>query len=169
MVGPASSISQVPLQEVLPRSYSGAEDELRRLANELDRHPVAAGHTRWHWYPDRTEPPQAKPGTYLLLVDATITLYTTADDWLELSLDIAWLAPAELTVNAAVEVACWCSENHNMHQVRRGRWHVADSQELVEAFAAGTAILTEVLASGPLEPHTWRIRAGLPDGPDTSR
>jgi hypothetical protein len=169
MAGPASSISQVPLREVLPRGHSGAENELRRLASELDRNPVAAGHTVWHWYPDRMEPPQGKPGTYLLLVDMTNTFYDTAEDSLELSLDIAWLAPAELTVNAAVEVACGCPENDNMHQVRRGRWHVADSQELVEAFAAGAAMLTDVLASGPREPHPWRIRAGLPDDPDTSR
>ena len=170
MVGPAPSITRVPLREVLPRRYSGAEDELRRLANELDRHPLAAERIAWHWYPDRTEPPQtSEPGIYLLLVDTTITLYNTGDDWLELSLDIAWLAPAQLTVNAAVEVACWCLENHNMHQVRHERWLVVDSQELVEAFAAGAAMLIEVLASGPVEPHPWRVKGGLPDVPDTSR
>jgi hypothetical protein len=168
MAGPASSISQVPLREVLPRGHSGAENELRRLASELDRNPVAAGH-RMAPVSRPDGAPQGKPGTYLLLVDMTNTLYDTAEDSLELSLDIAWLAPAELTVNAAVEVACGCPENDNMHQVRRGRWHVADSQELVEAFAAGAAMLTDVLASGPREPHPWRIRAGLPDDPDTSR
>jgi hypothetical protein len=170
MAGPAASIAHVPLREALPRDYAAAEDELRRLAHELERHPVAAGRIAWHWYPERTEPSQAsEPGTYLLLVDTTVTLYDTGDDWLELSLDVAWLAPAELTVSAAVEVACWCLENHNMHQVRHGRWHVADSDELVEAFAAGTAMLIEVLASGPLQPHPWRVQGGLPDVPDTSR
>ena len=162
-------MTHVPLQEVLPHDYLSAEGELRRLANELDSNPLAAERIVWHWYPGRKEPPQtAESRTYLLLVDTTITLYSTRDDWLELSLDIAWLASAKLTVNAAVEVACWCQENHNMHQVRQGRWRVVDSHELVEAFAAGTAMLIEVLASGPSEPHPWRVQAGLPDAPDTS-
>jgi hypothetical protein len=70
---------------------------------------------------------------------------------------------------AAVEVACWCPEDHNMHQVRQGRWQVSHSHELVQAFAAGTAMLTDVLVSGPAEPHPWRVQAGLPDAPDPSR
>jgi hypothetical protein len=106
---------------------------------------------------------------YLLLVDTTITLYGTRDDWLELTLDIAWIKPPKLTVNAAVEVACWCPRDHNMHQVREASWPVADSHELVEAFAAGTAMLVDVLGSGPFEPRPWRLQAGLPDAPDTSR
>jgi hypothetical protein len=96
-------------------------------------------------------------------------LYNTRDDWLELALDIAWLVPAQLTVNAAVEVGCWCSNDHNMHQMRQRQWHVVDSLELVEAFAAGTVMLMEVLASGPVKPHPWRVQAGLPDAPDTSQ
>jgi hypothetical protein len=170
MVGPAPSLAHVPLGEVLPPDYLGVEGELRRLANELDRHPSAADQSAWHWYPDRREPPQASDrGAYLLLVDTTITLYDTRDDWLELALDIAWLAPPKLTVNAAVEVACWCPQDHNMHQVRTARWHAINSHELVEAFAAGTAMLLDVLATGPFDPRHWRVQAGLPDAPDTSR
>jgi hypothetical protein len=56
-----------------------------------------------------------------------------------------------------------------MHQVRKGRWHVVNADELVEAFAAGTAMLMDVLASGPYEPHPWRVQAGLPDAPEASR
>ena len=170
MVGPAPSMAHVPLREVLPRDYLSAEGELRRLANELDSHPSAADRTVWQWYPDRTELPETSTRRlYLLLLDTTITLYNTRDDWLELTLDIAWPAPPKLTVDAAVEVACWCPQDHNMHQVRQAQWHAVDSHELVEAFAAGAAMLMDVLASGPFEPHPWRVQVGLPDPPETSR
>jgi len=62
-------------------------------------------------------------------------------------------------VNAAVEVACWCPQNHDMHQVRVARWHAVNSCDLVEAFAAGTAMLVDVLTTGPFDPHPWRARA----------
>ena len=116
MAGPAPSFAQVPVGAVLPGGYAGAEGELRRLADVLESHPSAAGRTAWHWYPEHREPPQSPGrGLHLLLADTTITFYDTRDDWLELTLDIAWLAPQNLTVNAAVEVACWCPQNHNMH------------------------------------------------------
>lgn len=102
---------------------------------------------------------------YWLIADVTITTYTTGVDWLEFTLDISWAAPRTLVVNAAVEVACWCPQDHNMHQVRSGQWRADNSHELVDAFAAGTATLQEALASGPLEPSPWRLRAGLPDAP----
>jgi hypothetical protein len=165
-------MAHVPLREVLPGDYLSAEGDLRRLANELDSHLAAADRTAWHWYPDnRTQPSRTsnRRPYLLLLVDATITLYNTRDDWLELTLGIAWLAPPKLTVDAALEVACWCPQDHNMHQVRQAQWHAADSRDLVEAFAAGTAMLMDVLASGPFEPHPWRVQVGLPDAPETGR
>src|SRR5215469_5320621 len=170
MVGPALSLAHVPLGEVLPDDYADAEGELRKLAEALESHPSAAGRWAWHWYPEHREPPQSSDREhYLLLTDTTTTLYNTRDDWLELTLDIAWIAPSKLTVNAAVEVACWCPQDHNMHQVRTTRWHPANSRELVEAFAAATAMLADVLATGPFDPHPWRVQADLPDGPETSR
>lgn len=48
-------------------------------------------------------------------------------------------------------------------------WHAANSHELVDAFATGTAMLTDVLASGPFVPHPWRVHAGLPDAPEVIR
>ena len=100
-------------------------------------------------------------GEYLLIVDTTITLMSASADWLELALDLAWRP--ELTVTAAVEVACWCPQDHNMHQVREAHWQVASRHDLVDAFAAGTAMLTDVLDTGPSEPRAWRALAGLPD------
>lgn len=101
--------------------------------------------------------------SYELVFDTTITLFNQGSDWLELTLDVGWRP--ELTVNAAVEVACWCSPDHNMHQVRESHWPVAGTEELVEAFAAGVTMLADVLDSGPFEPGPWRLDAGLPDAP----
>lgn len=164
MAGPATSIAHVPLHDVLPRNYVAAADDLRRLAHKLDTHRSAANRTVWHWYPEHAEPPpMSSERGYLLLVDTTIMLINTGDDWLELTVDIAWRP--KLTVNAAVEVACWCPQDHNMHQVREAHWQVASRQDLVDSFAAGAVMLTEVLDSGPFDPRAWRVRAGLPDAP----
>lgn len=163
-------MARVPLREVLPRGYLSVEGELRTLANQLDSHPLAANRTQWRWHPDQTEPPPTSTEhLHLLLVDTTITSYKTRDDWLELTLGIAWQVPPKLTVDAAVEVACWCPQDHNMHRVRQAQCHAVNSHELTEAVAAGTAMLMDVLASGPSEPHPWRVQAGLPDAPGAIR
>ena len=128
MVGPAPSVAHIPLRDLLPRGYVSAEGELRRLANELESHPSAGRRIAWHWYPDRTEPPHTlDTRVHLLLVDVAITLYHAGQDWLQLTLDIAWTAAAKLAVNAAVEVGCWCPKDHNMHQVREAQWYVASA------------------------------------------
>lgn len=98
-------------------------------------------------------------------MDTTITLHRTRDDWLELALGIAWREPRQLTVYASVEAACWCPQDHNMHQVREAEWPVADGTDLVAGFSAGAEMLLGVLDSGPFEPSPWRVRADLPDGP----
>src|SRR4051812_2889792 len=114
----------------------------------LDVHPAAAGRVQWHWYPEHNAGPSTSAeGNYLLILDATITLFNRGADWLELTLDVAWRP--ELTVNAAVEVGCWCSPNHNMHQVRTETWSAVGVDGLVAAFTAGTALLAGILDSGP--------------------
>lgn len=168
MSGPVNSIDQVPLLDVLPINHARAVDSLRGLAHALDVHPAAAGRLQWHWYPEHnTRPSTPAERTYLLILDTTITLFSHGYDWLELTLDVAWRP--ELTVNAAVEVACWCSPDHNMHQVREGNWPAAGTDELVEAFAAGTAMLAGILDSGPFDPRPWRLEHGLPDAPPGRR
>jgi hypothetical protein len=155
----------------LPHDYLAAEDELRGLAIPLDSHPSAADRVAWHWYPEDNSPPPASDELriYRLLVDLTISLYDADSDWLELTLEIAWQQPSKLTVNAAVEVACWCTPDHNMHQARTASRQIANSHELAGGFAAAVAMLAEVLDSGPFDPHPWRVQAGLPDGPAPSR
>lgn len=164
MSGPVMSIGHVPLADVLPSDYVAVMGELQRVAGALDLHPAAVDRIGWWWYPEhRKRPPVATDGVYVLLFDTTIALFNSGHDWLELTLDVAWCSG--LTVNAAVEVACWCSQDHNMHQVRNERWTVTNSHDLAESFAAGTVLLTNVLDSGPFDPSAWRLEAGLPDAP----
>jgi hypothetical protein len=166
--GPVDSISHVPLLDVLPSDHAAAADQLRRLAHELDAHPLAAGRIQWHWYPEHnTRPSTSAEGIYLLVFDTTITLFHQGADSLELTLDVAW--GGELTVNAAVEVGCWCPSDHNIHRVREGRWPAAGTNQLVEGFTAGAAMLAGVLDSGPFDPRPWRLEAGLPDAPSERR
>jgi hypothetical protein len=147
---------------VLPSGFAAAERDLRRLAHDLEAHRSAAGHVQWHWYPEHnTKLATSTERICYLVFDTTITLFNQGNDWLELTLDVGWCP--ELTVNAAVEVACWCPKDHNMHQVRESRRPVANSDELVEAFADGTAMLMRVLDSGLFDPGVWQAESGLPD------
>jgi hypothetical protein len=158
------SIDQLPLSDALPSDYAAAVGELRRSARVLEAHPAAVDRIGWWWYPKhRSLSSLQTEHAYILLFDTTITLFNSGHDWLELTLDLAWRP--ELTVNAAVEVACWCSEDHYMHQVRAEHWPVTNHYDLAESFAAGTAMLTNVLNSGPFDPSDWRVAAGLPDAP----
>jgi hypothetical protein len=164
MAGPVTSIDQVPLPDVLPSEYVAALDELRRLGRTLDVHRAAATRIGWWWYPEHRQcPPTPAGSAYILLFDTTITLFNSDHDWLELTLDVAWRS--QLTVNAAVEVGCWCSQDHNMHQVRSKSWSVTESHDLVRGFTAGIAMLTSVLGSGSFDPSVWRVGARLPDAP----
>ncbi|MEV4132152.1 hypothetical protein AB0J72_08295 [Dactylosporangium sp. NPDC049742] len=158
MAGPGKSIVEVPLLEVLPRDCAAAVGEIRRLAGELDTH--AAGRVAWHWFPEHSRP----AGHGDVLLDASITLFNADADWLALTLDLAW--SPDLTVNAAVEVACWCRPDHNTHYVRDQTWQVTGGADLVDAFAAGIAMLKPVLDHGPFHPLPWRADAGLPQPTD---
>ena len=91
MSGPANSINQVPLSDVLPSDHVAAADHLLRLVHELDVHPSAVGRIQWHWYPEHnTKPAMPAERSYELVFDTTITLFNQSSDWLELTLDVAW-------------------------------------------------------------------------------
>jgi hypothetical protein len=163
------SMERVPLRDVLPHDYLAVEDELRRLATQLDSHSSAVDRVARHWYPEHNSPPPASDELriYLLLVDTAISLYDADSDWLELTLDIAWQQPSKLTVNAAVEVACWCMPDHNMHQVRTVSRQIANSHELVEAFAAGASAASRALVliyQGTRPCRSWKVPVGPPGG-----
>lgn len=168
MRGPqvAPSLADIPLSELLPEPYTTVLVELRRAGARLDSGRPATEPSRWFWYPANALPPSApRPGISELLVGTGITLYSTGVDWLELTLDIAWAEPPRLAVSAAVEVACWCPQDHNMHQVRDLRWEVATGAELVDALDAAATTLLTWLRDGPYLPGPWRTRAGMDNAP----
>ncbi|MEU5789562.1 hypothetical protein ABZ754_17750 [Micromonospora purpureochromogenes] len=164
MAGPVPSLASVPLIEVLPERYRTAVRDLCRTADDLDSHRPPTDRGGWHWYPANAVPPSRHDrGISHLLLDTAVTVHDAGVDWLELTLDIAWSPASNLVVSAAVEVACWCAQDHNMHPVREAQWEVATAGELVEAFAAAAATVRGWLSTGPHDPYTWRRQAGLPD------
>lgn len=96
------------------------------------------------------------------MLSATVSLVNTGEDWLELSLLVAFDTPSLLEVAAAVEVACWCRDDHNMHVIERREWVVGSGPALARSFASALQEITRWLATGQREPDPWRDGAGLP-------
>jgi hypothetical protein len=117
MAGPVPSMADVPLSEVLQPEYSDTEGALRRSGIDLDSHRPAGDSGGWHWFPRSTVEPQSSTDRiHYVLLDGSIMVYDNGVDWLELTLCVAWgTSLPDLIVSAAVEVACWCPQNHNMH------------------------------------------------------
>jgi hypothetical protein len=78
---------------------------LRVALDHFERHSFAAGRIAWHWYPRHIQATPSDERVYLMLVDATINLFHTGSNWLELTLDIAGRTSPVVAVNAAIEVA----------------------------------------------------------------
>ena len=167
VAGPVSSLGHVPLSELLPERYLAVVPSLRRSADDLDRHRPANEPGVWNWLPAKTFLPELndQPSSDLLIYTAILP-YDTGVDWLELALDIAWDVSPRLVVNTAVEVACWCSPDHNVHPISQAKWRVATASELAEVFAAATTLMKGWLRDGPHNPDAWRSRVGLPNPPN---
>jgi hypothetical protein len=166
-MGLATSIAHVPLSDALPSDYVAAAGDLRRLARELEVHRLAADRIEWTWHPEHVEPsPEIPEGVYQILLDGTIT-FDGGGDALDLAVGVAW--NPGLTVYASVHVDCWCPQHHGGHHVRWAEWQVTSRQDLVDGFAAGRAMVMNMLDTGPYEPRAWRVEAGLPDAPSEEK
>ncbi|WP_200211071.1 hypothetical protein [Micromonospora coerulea] len=120
----------------------------------------------WESYTHEASLPPPAAGVRLLVLSATVSVVDTGQDWLELSLQVAIDTPSLLEVAAAVEVACWCTNDHNMHAVERWEWLVGSGSALARSFDAAIQKITRWLATGPREPDAWRDQAGLPGPSD---
>ncbi|MFI7212770.1 hypothetical protein [Micromonospora maritima] len=120
----------------------------------------------WESYAHEHAPPPSATGVRTLVLSATVSLADTGEDWLELALTTAFDTPSLLEVAAAVEVACWCTDDHHMHAVERREWVAGSGPALARSFTAATREITRWLATGPHDPQPWRDGAGLP-GPST--
>lgn len=153
-------MSGVPLHAVLPEIYAAALPEVVRLVGGLEGDRAFG----WHWYPEAAANwLPSGDGILRLLVDGAAVVSGSDVDWLALNLVLASAVAPGLIVNAYVEVACWCPEDHNMHPVREIYHRVDDAAGLLAAVRESTAMLADVLHDGPFEPAPWRVAAGLPD------
>ena len=117
---------------------------------------------RWDWWPEnvRKDPPDNR--TQLLVLGTTLTLFNNLSDWLELAICVVRERRPTLTVSAAVEVACWCHPDHNMHSVRRKEQLVGTAAAMTEAFESAAASVRR-WAAGSHDPLVHRTAAGLPN------
>ncbi|MBU2664977.1 hypothetical protein KOI35_15850 [Actinoplanes bogorensis] len=159
MVEQSGSFADLSLEVMLP-GHESVLDELRRLVTELEAHPAATGRTRWNWFPNLMDRP-AGGDDYVVYLVGSITLFSTGVDWLDVELHLAW--DPHRVVSASVNVACWCSENHNQHSVHQSYWAAETDAALVEAFTEATAVLTRFLDSTRTDPDDLRTAAGLPN------
>lgn len=167
MIESADRLADVPLTRLLPGLGERSRAQLCRKADRLDlarpRGDVLAD--RWLWNPDSAEVSEHGNKLEILVFGTSVTvmLAVTGVDWLELSLDVCRTAePPVAVVSAAVEVACFCPVNHNVHPVRERRWLFGAAEALFPAFDTAVDAVIEWL-DGPREPPAWRAAAGLPN------
>ncbi len=96
-----------------------------------------------------------------LAVGTAIGRHYQPDDWLELALDVWYAGRDGLLVTAAVEVACFCPEDHGMHPAANAEWAAQSEAELLIAFDAALDKLA-AWSGDDSTPDVWRRRAGLP-------
>jgi hypothetical protein len=165
VVEPAGPFVDAPLRELFPGLSALGEVRMRRAAAQLDAASPGSNNAAWDWYLDHVLPPPApRPGMTHLVLSTSIGMFGTTVDWLELSVNVGWSDRPFLGVSAAVEVACWCAVDHNMHAVRNFEWLAGHADALVVAFESATESVVG-WSSGPRDPNAWRTVAGLPQPP----
>ncbi|MGW9192342.1 hypothetical protein [Micromonospora chersina] len=149
----------------LPFNLDGSVYDRMCAAADVLQSTESGVQPAWESYTHERGPTPPAAGAQLLVLSATVSLVNTGEDWLELSLLVAFDTPSLLEVAAAVEVACWCVDDHNMHAVERREWVVGSGPALARSFAAAVHEISRWLATGPREPDPWRDGAGLPGPP----
>jgi hypothetical protein len=150
---PLADLLGTPLPEGVKTRLAVAADRLEVLPHVVERHG-------W-WFPPDSESPGLEGGRRTL-TSTVLTAWRTADDWLEMGIDIARDAAEQVWVTADVGIACMCETDHNMHYVHQAEWLAASPDALASALESAV----EVLSAWFREPGVatpWRVAAGLPD------
>ncbi|MFF6791707.1 hypothetical protein ACFY9C_21880 [Streptomyces filamentosus] len=118
---------------------------------------VTAG---WEWVLEHAVFPGTQVGTPVVL-GLDVIEHAGGGDQLEFLLQVVWIDPGRLSVDASVNVACWCETSHATHDADAVRVVVGEETSLPGAFRAGAEHLTGWLAD-PHDADYWRAKAGLP-------
>jgi hypothetical protein len=157
----AERIADVPLTDLL--SFLSGTDAARMAdaATLLDELPEPITRSPWSWLLPEEDAPQ-RP-----VLETILTLQSTGTDWLEIWLDIEPSSvPDMLAIYTAIEVACWCPTDHNMHAVHEQHWLAASGPALATAFETAIAAVRSWAADSQ-DPNHYRQRAGLPEPPSS--
>ncbi|MFI8404941.1 hypothetical protein ACIGG5_32455 [Streptomyces sp. NPDC085463] len=133
---------------------------LRQAAGMVDA--VRAGRTPadWEWALQHAAFPGTQQSTPIIF-GLDVIQHAEGGDQLEFLLQVVWVDPGRLAVDAAVNVACWCETDHATHDVDTLRLVVDEETPLPAAFLAGAVRLTGWLTD-PHDADHWRATAGLP-------
>lgn len=159
------AFDDVPLTTLFPFLSPADVEVLRHAARAVDAARVDGDGdgegegAKWEWALQHAVFPRTQQGTPLIL---GLDVIERADmgDQLEFQLWVVWTGLAQLAVEAAVTVACWCDTDHATHDVDALRLVVGEENSLAGAFQAGTERLMGWLAD-PGDADYWRARAGL--------
>ncbi|MEU2232244.1 hypothetical protein [Streptomyces vietnamensis] len=154
------AFDDVPLTALFPLLTAADVDSLYQVAGIVDTARAGRATADWEWVLEHAVFPGTQLGTPVVL-GLDVIEHAGGGDQLEFLLQVVWIDPGHLAVEAAVNVACWCETNHATHDADALRLMVGEETSLLKAFRIGAEHLTGWLA----EPHDadyWRAKAGLP-------
>jgi len=154
------NLDAVPLEQLLPGIDTGCLTRIRAAAASLDAARPRGDAPTWYWHPEHaTFPGFDARGSRAVLETGVAT--GDRSDWTELDLDFRWNWIGMREVTATLDVACFCDEDHNVHQVEELAL-LAASYGALSAQLERAVEQVHTWLAGPLEPAYWRDRAGLP-------
>ncbi|MFC0057266.1 hypothetical protein [Streptomyces actinomycinicus] len=154
------AFDDVPLTTLFPELSPAGVEALKDAARAVDAARVNGDKAEWEWAPDHAVFPGPQPGTPIIL-GLDVIDHADGGDQLEFLLQVVWTDLGQLAVDAAVNVACWCTTDHATHDVDARSLVVGDATSLLQAFQTGAERLIGWLAD-PRDADYWRARAGLP-------
>ncbi|MFJ6784903.1 hypothetical protein [Streptomyces yangpuensis] len=158
------SFDDVPLTTLIPGLSPTDVESLRGAARTIDSARIestrAESRREWEWALDHAVFPGPEACTPVIL-GLDVVEHADGGDQLEFLLQVVWTGGGRLTVDAAVNVACWCDTDHATHDVDALSLVVGDAASLPQAFRARAQRLIGWPAD-PRDADHWRAEAGLP-------
>jgi hypothetical protein len=153
-----ATLAEVPVDELLGWRLNDVEKQrLAELGRRLDDLRSASDPNGWTYDDSQGPHPTGQQpfGTALGWYDNHL-------DWLELAVDVWPDSEAGPVVAATVEIACFCPNDHNVHEVVHLERAVAGPVDLISAMRWVIDQLT-AWAAHSRDPSEWRRRFNLSD------